>query len=58
MTLPFLAGLITGTAAVIVWGRSKAKKYYVISYETVTVESPVHTTDSNNKQAPSASENE
>ncbi len=58
MTLPFLAGLITGTAAVIVWGRSKAKKHYVISYETVTVESSVHTSDSNNKQSPASSENE
>ncbi len=56
MALPFLAGLITGTAAVIVWRRSKAKKYYVISYETVTDTSSVHTSDSDNEQATVSSE--
>lgn len=52
MALPFLAGLITGTAAVIIWRRSEAKKYHVISYETVTAEPSVHTSDANNKHSP------
>ncbi len=58
MALPFIAGLITGTAAVIIWQRSKAKEYYVISYETETDTSSVHTSDSNNKQTSVSSGNE